>query len=146
MKSSKIGTDAPAGLVAAGTGFLHYDATAPSLLLALASVASGARRAGPFAKMAFMSSPTQAHVDLSPPSTIHLPPAERVRVWLDLMELTDQLFLAGLRHRIGPDGDLREAVRKWYREDREDREQRDADIAHFMKRLHQRDKVRPDDG
>ena len=81
--------------------------------------------------------------DLSPPSTIHLAPAERIRVWLDLMEFTDELFIAGLRHRIGPDGDLQVAVREWYRRDREER---DADIAHFMSELRQRDKGRPDGG
>jgi hypothetical protein len=90
-----------------------------------------------------MSGTAPSHVDLSPASTMHLSPAERVRVWLDLMELTDQLFLAGLRHRIGPDGDLKEAVRQWYIRDREER---DADIAHFMKRLHRREKVNSDNG
>jgi hypothetical protein len=79
--------------------------------------------------------------DLSPPSTISLTPDERIRVWLDLMEFTDELFLAGLRHRIGPEGDLQAAVREWYRRDRE---QRDEDIAHFMKRLHRRDGAKID--
>lgn len=30
------------------------------------------------------------------------------------MELSHAMLLAGLRHRIGPDGDLQEAYRQWY--------------------------------
>lgn len=86
---------------------------------------------------------TSLPADLSPPSTISLTPVQRIRVWLDLMEFTDELFLAGMRRRIGPDGDLQEAVRNWYRQDRE---QRDRDIAHFMKELRRRDGAQPHGG
>jgi hypothetical protein len=43
-------------------------------------------------------------------------PANRIALWLDLMRTTDKLLLAGLRRRIGPDGDLQEAYRQWYTE------------------------------
>jgi hypothetical protein len=69
-----------------------------------------------------------------------LTPDERVRAWIELMEFTDELFLAGLRHRIGPDGDLQEAVRQWYQRDRDER---DRDIEHFMKELRRRDGEKP---
>lgn len=35
-------------------------------------------------------------------------------MWLDLMRTTDKLLLAGLRHRVGPQGDLQAAYRRWY--------------------------------
>jgi hypothetical protein len=34
--------------------------------------------------------------------------------WRHAMELSHEMLLAGLRHQIGPDGDLHEAYRKWY--------------------------------
>jgi citrate synthase len=40
--------------------------------------------------------------------------ASRIARWLDLMRTTDKQLLAGLRHRIGPQGDLQAAHRKWY--------------------------------
>jgi len=42
------------------------------------------------------------------------PSATRIAMWLDLMRTTDKLLLAGLRRRIGPDGDLNAAYRQWY--------------------------------
>ncbi len=30
------------------------------------------------------------------------------------MDATDELLLAGLRDEVGPDGDLREAYRRWF--------------------------------
>jgi hypothetical protein len=40
--------------------------------------------------------------------------ANRIALWLDLMRTTEKLLLAGLRRRIGQDGDIREAYRQWY--------------------------------
>jgi len=42
------------------------------------------------------------------------PSAGRIAMWLDLMRTTDKFLLAGLRRKIGPQGDLREAYRRWY--------------------------------
>ncbi len=47
------------------------------------------------------------------------PAAERNKpdcstIWLDLMRTTDILLEAGLRRKIGPDGDLQAALREWY--------------------------------
>ncbi|MEZ6136347.1 MAG: hypothetical protein R3C53_15740 [Pirellulaceae bacterium] len=42
-----------------------------------------------------------------------------LQIWQQTMEATHDLILAGLRHKIGPDGDLREAYRLWYRHQRE---------------------------
>jgi hypothetical protein len=51
--------------------------------------------------------------DLSP-SLDHLSQAQRVALWVDVMNACEQLLLAALRREIGPDGDLRAAYRKWY--------------------------------
>lgn len=40
--------------------------------------------------------------------------AARIARWLDLMRTTDKLLLAGLRRKIGPEGDLATAYRDWY--------------------------------
>lgn len=34
--------------------------------------------------------------------------------WIQAMELSHAMLLSGLRHQIGPDGDLQEAYRNWY--------------------------------
>ena len=44
-------------------------------------------------------------------------PEEQKRIWAawhQAMELSHAMLLAGLRHRIGPDGDLQAAYRQWY--------------------------------
>ncbi len=46
---------------------------------------------------------------------------ERFRIWKDLMDTCEQLLLAGLRHKIGPDGDLNQAYREWIIQDNERR-------------------------
>jgi hypothetical protein len=44
----------------------------------------------------------------------NLTPDQGVAVWADLMDASEELLLAGLSRQIGPDGDLREAYRRWY--------------------------------
>jgi hypothetical protein len=39
---------------------------------------------------------------------------QRVALWADLLDADEALLLAGLRRQVGPDGDLREAYRRWY--------------------------------
>jgi hypothetical protein len=57
-----------------------------------------------------------------------LPPASeaaaRISRWLDVMRTSDKLLLAGLRRKVGPDGDLAAAYRQWYAE-----HMRDHDVA-----------------
>ncbi|MEX2176304.1 MAG: type II toxin-antitoxin system HicB family antitoxin [Pirellulaceae bacterium] len=36
--------------------------------------------------------------------------------WLDMLRTGEKLLLAGLRREVGPNGDLRVAYRRWYRE------------------------------
>jgi hypothetical protein len=59
--------------------------------------------------------------DLAPPSVKHLPFAKRIELWADLVDSSEAFLLAGLRSRIGPDGDLQAAYRDWYARYLEDR-------------------------
>lgn len=42
-----------------------------------------------------------------------------LQIWQQAMEATHEMILAGLRIKIGPDGDLQDAYRQWYRQQRE---------------------------
>jgi hypothetical protein len=52
--------------------------------------------------------------ELAPPSVKHLPLAKRIEIWAQLVDETDALVRAGLRAKIGPEGDLEQAYREWY--------------------------------
>jgi hypothetical protein len=73
--------------------------------------------------------------DLIPPAGMdpstphHLTPDQRVAVWADLMDASEQLLLAGLSRQICPDGDLREAYRRWYVRQMEDHDRALRDLA-----------------
>lgn len=44
----------------------------------------------------------------------HLTPDQLLTLWSDLTDAGEELLLAGLSREIGPDGDLRDAYRRWY--------------------------------
>jgi hypothetical protein len=52
--------------------------------------------------------------DLAPPSVKHLPLAKRIELWANLVDSCEAFLLAGLRSRIGAEGDLQAAYRDWY--------------------------------
>ncbi len=58
--------------------------------------------------------------------------------WYDIMRTTDRFLRAGLRMRIGPDGDLDEAYRQWYTDHMR---QHDHALRELVRNLH-----RPDEG
>ena len=64
----------------------------------------------------------------------HLTPDQRVAAWADLMDASEELLLAGLARQIGPDGDLREAYRRWYVRQMEDHDQAMRDLANNLYR------------
>ena len=64
-----------------------------------------------------------------------------IAAWLDLMRTTDKLLLAGLRRKVGPEGDVQEAYRRWYADHM--REHDDA-VRHMLSRLRGGDRERPD--
>ena len=47
--------------------------------------------------------------NLAPPSVKHLALEKRIELWANLVDGCEAFLLAGLRSRIGPDGDLQAA-------------------------------------
>ena len=62
-----------------------------------------------------------------------VPKKHCAEAWLGIMRTTETLLRAGLRRRIGPDGDLDEAYRQWYADHM--REHDDA-IRQLVRNLH----------
>jgi len=60
--------------------------------------------------------------ELAPPSVKHLPLEKRIELWAELVDENDALVRAGLRAKIGPDGDLEAAYRDWYARHMEEHE------------------------
>jgi hypothetical protein len=54
--------------------------------------------------------------DLTPQIPDGATPTQCIAMWFDLLDASEQFVLAGLRREIGPDGDLKAAYRKWYKE------------------------------
>lgn len=52
--------------------------------------------------------------ELDPRSERKITPSMGVTLWLDVLNCCEQFLLAGLRDRLGPDGDLAEGVRRNY--------------------------------
>lgn len=61
-------------------------------------------------------------LDMAPPSVKHLPLSKRIELWGNLVDGCEAFLLAGLRSRIGPQGDLHAAYRDWYARCMEDHE------------------------
>jgi hypothetical protein len=40
--------------------------------------------------------------------------AQRIAMWLEMMRTGEALLIAGMRHRLGTDADLRKEFRRWY--------------------------------
>jgi hypothetical protein len=59
---------------------------------------------------------------LAPPSVRHLPLEKRIEIWERLVDENDALVRAGLRAKIGPEGDLEAAYRDWYARHMDDHE------------------------
>ena len=47
-------------------------------------------------------------------------PAQCIAAWLDLLDATEALLLAGLRRQIGANGNLEAAYRQWQRQRNEE--------------------------
>jgi hypothetical protein len=75
--------------------------------------------------------------ELAPPSIRDMPPRDKVALWAQMVDDGDQLVLAGLRRRIGPDGDVRKAFLEWL--DRRDAEH-DRTIAHMITEIRRRER------
>ena len=65
----------------------------------------------------------------------HSTPEQRVREWLQLLDTCEQFLLAGLRAKVGVNGDIRAAYRRWYEREWELRDQH---RQRRLEELHQR--------
>lgn len=54
------------------------------------------------------------HAGSAPWTRRRLTPEEGIALWADLMDACEQFLLAGLRRKVGPQGDLAGAYRDWY--------------------------------
>ena len=61
-------------------------------------------------------------LELAPPSVKHLSLEKRIELWAELVDESDALVRAGLRAKIGPEGDLEAAYRAWYARHMEEHE------------------------
>ena len=77
--------------------------------------------------------------DLAPPSVKHLPLEERIELWGNLLDRCEAFLLAGLRDRIGPEGDLQAAYRQWYARYQQDHERA---TIQFLENLSRREATR----
>jgi hypothetical protein len=73
--------------------------------------------------------------DLTPQIPDDTPMEIRAKIWLDLLDVSEQFLLAGLRREIGPEGDLKAAYRKWYKEQMEEH---DKMMYHMMEEFSKR--------
>jgi hypothetical protein len=69
--------------------------------------------------------------------------AQRIDVWLGLLEFNQQLLLAGLRRKAGHDDAVPEAYRQWVRQAREEK---DRSMIHLMQELDRRQREEPRGG
>lgn len=74
--------------------------------------------------------------ELAPPGTLHLPMEKRIELWAQLADESDQFLLSALRHKVGPDGDLKAAYRAWYSRRMEEH---DRMMDHMLSELHRRE-------
>jgi hypothetical protein len=72
--------------------------------------------------------------DLAPPSVKHLSLQKRLELWHELVDENEALLLAGLRARIGPNGNLKAAYRDWYARHMEDHDHYQAALAENLSR------------
>jgi hypothetical protein len=74
--------------------------------------------------------------ELAPPGVAHLPLEKRIKLWEELVDESEALLLAGLKAKIGPEGDLHAAYRQWYARHMEDHDRR---LVEMMENLSRRE-------
>lgn len=77
--------------------------------------------------------------ELAPPSVRHLPLEKRIELWADLVDESEAMLLAGLRAKIGPQGDLQAAYREWYARHMREHDQQQVRFAENLSRLEKGD-------
>jgi hypothetical protein len=69
---------------------------------------------------------------ITPPSKVEID--RRMAEWAQAMELSNAMLMAGLRRKIGPDGDLHAAYREWSQKNH-DRKWREIEEVQERRRL-----------
>jgi len=81
-------------------------------------------------------------MDSQPPPFSKIPSQEevnrRMAQWYQAMELSHSMLMAGLRRKVGPDGDLIAAFREWYH-DHQERKWNEISAVHSERMKKQRD-------
>ena len=72
--------------------------------------------------------------ELAPPSVKHLPLEKRIELWDQLLDESEALIRAGLRVKIGPNGDLEAAYREWHLHRMDDHDRMQAMLAANLSR------------
>jgi hypothetical protein len=68
----------------------------------------------------------------------NLTKSQRIALWADLVDATEELVKAGLRHKLGPEGDVENAFKEWYAREMEEH---DRTISHMLEELHRRSRT-----
>lgn len=69
-----------------------------------------------------------------PPLPKNMPDEQRVAAWADWLDTCEQFLLAGMRRRIGPEGDLQAEFRRWYEERMAESRKKWVNIGRHLKR------------
>ena len=67
-----------------------------------------------------MSTPLVAPLAQQPNPGDRLTAGQRVALWADLWDASEEMLLTGLRRELGPDGDLITAYRDWCEKQKEE--------------------------
>jgi hypothetical protein len=62
------------------------------------------------------------------------PHPEGIALWRDAVDASELFLLAGLRRKIGPDGDLKAAYRRWYEQHMKEHDRMLARLGHEFSR------------
>jgi hypothetical protein len=65
----------------------------------------------------------------------NLTKTQRIALWADLVDATEELVKVGLRHKLGPAGDVDKAFKEWYVRETEEH---DRTMLHMLAELHRR--------
>jgi hypothetical protein len=76
--------------------------------------------------------------ELAPPSIKHLPGDVKIAAWGQMVDEGDQMVLAGLRRKLGPNGDVHAAFLEWL--DRRN-EEHDRTIARMITEMRRRERA-----
>jgi hypothetical protein len=74
--------------------------------------------------------------ELAPSIPRGLTPQQRLALWIDLVDACEQMVLAGLRRKVGPDGDVWAAYRQWNEEQEAEHERT---LVHMMQEIRRRE-------